>query len=33
MSFLMSSSHLCFGLPNGLVNIGLHLYIFNHSLF
>jgi len=24
----MSSSHLFFGLPNGLVNIGFHLYTF-----
>jgi len=28
MSFLMSSSHLFFGRPNGLVNIGFHLYTF-----
>jgi hypothetical protein len=26
MSFLMSPSHLFFGLPNCLVNIGFHLY-------
>jgi hypothetical protein len=28
MSFLMSSSHLFFGLPSGRVNIGFHLYTF-----
>jgi hypothetical protein len=28
MSFIMSSSHLFFGLPNGRVNIGFHLYTF-----
>jgi hypothetical protein len=27
-SFLMSSSHLFFGLPSGRVNIGFHLYTF-----
>ena len=27
-SFLVSSSHLFFGLPIGLVNIGFHLYTF-----
>jgi hypothetical protein len=26
ISFLMSFSHLFFGLPSGLLNIGLHLY-------
>ena len=26
MSFIMSSSHLFFGLPSGRVNIGFHLY-------
>ena len=34
MSFLMSSSHLFFGLPGGRVNIGFHLYTFFYrSLF
>jgi hypothetical protein len=34
MSFLMSSSHLFFGLPSGLLNIGFHLYtFFYHSFF
>ena len=28
MSFLISSSHLFFGLPSGRLNIGFHLYIF-----
>jgi hypothetical protein len=28
MSFLMSSSHLFFGLPISLLNIGFHLYTF-----
>ena len=28
MSFLMSSSHLFFGLPSGRLNIGFHLYTF-----
>ena len=28
ISFLMSSSHLFFGLSNGLVSIGFHLYTF-----
>jgi hypothetical protein len=28
MSFLMSFSHLFFGLPIGLLNIGFHLYTF-----
>jgi hypothetical protein len=28
MSFLTSSSHLFFGLPNGLVNIGFHSYTY-----
>ena len=28
MSFLMSSSHLFFGLPSGRVNIGFHFYTF-----
>ena len=28
MSFLMSSSHLIFSLPNGPVNISFHLYTF-----
>jgi hypothetical protein len=28
MSFLMSSSHLFFGLPSGRVSIGFHLYTF-----
>jgi hypothetical protein len=28
MSFIMSSSHLFFGLPSGRVNIGFHLYTF-----
>jgi hypothetical protein len=28
MSFLMSSSHLFFGLPSGLLNIGFHLHTF-----
>jgi hypothetical protein len=26
MSFLVSSSHLIFGLPSGLLNIGFQLY-------
>jgi hypothetical protein len=26
--FIMSSSHLLFGLPSGRVNIGFHLYTF-----
>ena len=36
MSFLMSSFHLFFGLPNVIFNIGFHLlriYFFNHSPF
>jgi len=34
MPFLMSSYPLFFGLPNGRVNIGFHLYTFcYHSLF
>ena len=34
MSFLMLSSHLFFGLPNGLFNNGFPFtYFFNHSLF
>jgi hypothetical protein len=28
ISFLMSSYHLFFGLPSGLLNIGFHLYTF-----
>ena len=28
MSFLMSSSHLFFGLPCGHINTGFHLYTF-----
>jgi hypothetical protein len=28
MSFLMSSSHLFFGLPSGCVNISFHLHAF-----
>jgi len=28
ISFLMSSSHLFFGLPNILVNIGFHFYTY-----
>ena len=28
MSFLMSSSHLFFGLPSGRVNIGFHMFTF-----
>jgi len=28
MSFLMSSSHLFFGLPSSRVSIGFHLYTF-----
>jgi hypothetical protein len=32
--FLTSPSHLFFGLPSGLLNIGFHLYtFFYHSLF
>jgi len=34
MSFIMSSSHLFFGLPSGCFNIGFQLYtFFYHSLF
>jgi hypothetical protein len=34
ISFLMSSSHLFFGLPCGRIDIGFHLYTFlYHSLF
>jgi hypothetical protein len=34
MSFLMSSSHLFFGPPSGLLNIGFHLCtFFYHSFF